>query len=277
MVFTKTRQFILLFTCCLMFLFARGGQVFADEENTDLSNKASISLCLRDPLDDSVIDAACFSLYQVAVTAGVGGEEAFLYTPDFAACGIELDFEEAELLAGRLAAYAGHHRLEAADQKTSEAGRLCFSSLPEGLYLIVQEGNVAGYYAASPFLVSLPLLMADGSLTYEPEAFPKIERMVVPEPPVSVETEPEPTLAEVTDPEPEADPTAPPETEPAPQPGKTDPPDPDEPRLIQTGQVNWPIPLMATAGFLLFTYGWPASWGRKTEVEDGAEGDDEEG
>lgn len=266
MVFTKTRRFILLFAGCLLLLLATGWQVFAGGKDDELLSTASICLCLRDPVDESAVNAACFSLYHVAAPAGAGGEEPFVYTPAFAACGIELRLEQAELLAGRLAAYAGQERLATADQQTSQAGRLCFSALAEGLYLLVQEGSVAGYYAASPFLVALPLLEADGSLNYEPLAFPKIERMAVPEPPVSGETEPEPTLPEVSDPVTEPELSEPPAREPV-EPGKTDPADPDESRLIQTGQVNWPLPLLATAGFLLFSYGWPALWGKREEED----------
>ncbi|XJZ57410.1 LPXTG cell wall anchor domain-containing protein [Lactobacillus delbrueckii subsp. bulgaricus] len=31
---------------------------------------------------------------------------------------------------------------------------------------------------------------------------------------------------------------------------------PQAPRLPQTGQLNWPIPLLALAGLTLFIWGW---------------------
>ena len=33
------------------------------------------------------------------------------------------------------------------------------------------------------------------------------------------------------------------------------PPKPTKPQLIQTGQLNWPIPVLAIVGILLFAFG----------------------
>ena len=50
-----------------------------------------------------------------------------------------------------------------------------------------------------------------------------------------------------------------------------DPTDPDEPpddELIDTGQLNWPVPVFATAGLLLFSAGWAMlNLGKKDEEE----------
>jgi hypothetical protein len=54
------------------------------------------------------------------------------------------------------------------------------------------------------------------------------------------------------------------EREPEPtEPEPTDPPDP--PGLPQTGQLNWPIPLMVVAGLALFVVGWVLCFGKKRE------------
>lgn len=42
-------------------------------------------------------------------------------------------------------------------------------------------------------------------------------------------------------------------------------PEPTGPKLIQTGQVNWPIPMLAVAGMLLFIFGWVQN--RKSEEQ----------
>lgn len=39
----------------------------------------------------------------------------------------------------------------------------------------------------------------------------------------------------------------------------------DEPKLPQTGQMNWPIPVMTVAGLALFIFGWYLCFGRKRE------------
>ena len=47
----------------------------------------------------------------------------------------------------------------------------------------------------------------------------------------------------------------------------TEPPptEPGEPDLPQTGQLNWPIPLMAVAGLGFFVVGWTLCFGKKRE------------
>lgn len=243
MMLTKTGKFKIFIISLLLVVFSTKLLVLAADETLDPSNKGSISINLRDPTDDSVINAASFSLYTLAEPSQIGGEGAFLYTAAFKNCGIELSPVKADALAKDLAAYAEEHQLAAVSRKTSEGGRVCFSRLADGLYLIVQEGSVAGYYPASPFIVSLPLFKADGSTTCELEANPKIEKADTPEP------EPEP----------------PAETEPPVEPGESDP---EEPRLIQTGQLHWPIPVLAAAGFILFTFGWPVFFKKENKKDE---------
>lgn len=60
----------------------------------------------------------------------------------------------------------------------------------------------------------------------------------------------------------EEEPTVPPD-EPPPPPDK-----PPEDELIDTGQLNWPVPVFATAGLLLFSIGWAMlNLGKKDEEE----------
>ena len=263
MKFSKTGKSLFLMAGLVLLLLSMSLAVFVSGAPSLAAAKGSISLDLRDPLDAGAIDGACFNLYAVAEPAPAAAQESLVYTAAFQACGIELPAELAVDYAQLLADYATDQELAAADRQTSEAGRLCFSGLAAGLYLLVQEGRVAGYYEASPFLVLLPAPDAAGRMSFALEAYPKIERKADPEPPAPQETEPELTSPAVTDPLPEAEPSDPPEREKIPQPVKTDPPDPEEPRLIQTGQVNWPVPLLATAGLLLFAYGWPVLFAKK--------------
>lgn len=84
-----------------------------------------------------------------------------------------------------------------------------FETMSTGLYLIIQERASTGYSKLSPFLVSVPY-MEDGTYRYSVTAKLKTE----------LEKEPQPTK-----------PTPIP-------PGK----------LPQTGQLNWPVPVLALCG-----------------------------
>ena len=107
-------------------------------------------------------------------------------------------------------------------------GKAVFSSLPTGLYLVQQENAAKGYSKLESFLVSVPL-MEDGKYLYDVTASAKTEL----------------------------------EREPEKKPVK--PSKPSDPSLPQTGQLNWPIPLLAIAGIVLFIAGWLIRFGKRKE------------
>lgn len=114
--------------------------------------------------------------------------------------------------------------------QTVQDGKATFSGLSTGLYLIVQEESADGFSKMDAFLVSVPY-MEDGECQYHVTAAIKSE----------------------LEREPESEPTTPPPTV------------PDDPKLPQTGQLNWPIPLMAVGGVGLFIVGWMLCFGKKRE------------
>lgn len=100
-----------------------------------------------------------------------------------------------------------------------EDGKAAFADLPVGLYVVWQDTADAteGLFPIQPFLISVPLFR-DGAYELDVLAKPK-----------------------------NAPETIPPET--------TAPPKPDE-TLPQTGQLNWPVPVLAISGAVLFILGW---------------------
>ena len=101
-----------------------------------------------------------------------------------------------------------------------ENGILTFTNLPLGFYLVVETKPAEGYTTLEPFLVTVPYRNDDGSYEYNVDAFPK-ETLL--EPPVPTPT-PTPT------------PTPP-------------------PNLPQTGQLWWPVPLLAGIGLIFLIIG----------------------
>ena len=101
-----------------------------------------------------------------------------------------------------------------------------------GLYLVWQNNSDAtkGYFPIAPFLISIPR-MEDGQYIYDVVSKPKV--------PITSETTPTCT----TKPTKPTKPTTP-------------------PHLPQTGQLNWPVPVMASAGFVMIALGLTI-YGRK--------------
>ncbi|MBP3673362.1 MAG: LPXTG cell wall anchor domain-containing protein [Oscillospiraceae bacterium] len=131
-------------------------------------------------------------------------------------------------LAGELAEFAEDNSLAGVTLTVGNDGKARFEDLEPGLYVIVQSQAADGYSTLNPFLVSLPY-MEDGAYQYDVSAVLKGELERVPET------------------------TVPPTTKPV---GST---------LPQTGQLNWPIPILAVLGLGLFIAGWALRFARKKD------------
>lgn len=103
-------------------------------------------------------------------------------------------------------------------------GKAVFEAMDTGLYLITQKHPASGYNAIRPFLVGIPN-PEDGKYVYD----------------VAICSKSEPEKG----------------TEP-PQPTK-----PSEPSLPQTGQLNWPIPVLIAVGLTLLILGFALRCGKR--------------
>ena len=100
-------------------------------------------------------------------------------------------------------------------QKVGEEGKVTFLNLPFGLYLVVQKTAPAGYGKTEPFLVSLPYLY-EGEYQYDVASQPKTDlEREVPTKPSSPATNPTTSGGN---------------------------------KLPQTGQLWWPVPVLACGG-----------------------------
>lgn len=179
---------------------------------------------------DKAVSGGTLTLYRVADVDSDDGNFFFTYTEDFAECEIPVTELSSSEISTALAKIAKDKKLKGVTQTLDKNGQTTFSDLEIGLYLLVQEKAAAGYKKINPFLVSVPY-NEDGHYIYDVDTAPKN----LPGP----ETQP---------------PTTP--TKPG---GK----------LPQTGQTNWPVPVMAAVGLFLIGAGFcmKASAKRKTYEE----------
>ena len=119
-------------------------------------------------------------------------------------------------------------------QKVGEDGKVTFLNLPFGLYLVVQKTAPAGYGKTEPFLVSLPYLY-EGEYQYDVASEPKTDlEREVPTKPTSPTTKPTTSSGG----------------------GK---------KLPQTGQLWWPVPVLACAGLGCIVVGLFRRWEARDE------------
>ena len=211
------KKLLLVFTAIVL-VFSMTSVVFAHDV-PDPSRRGSIQVVMH--WGDTMVGGGTLMLYRVGAVREDDGNYSFVPTGDFTDWGEAFENIQAPELAEELKAYAMSKHLIGQQKTIAEGGQVIFDDLDLGLYLLVQYQAAPGYSEASPFLVSVPR-MENGEYQYDVNASPKVE--LTPEP-----TEP-------------SEPTTPP-TEP-------------EPSLPQTGQLNWPIPILATAGLVLFAAGW---------------------
>ncbi len=185
----------------------------------DMNRLGSITITTRK--GDTIVKGGTMTIYRVGEVVENDGNYTFQPTGEFASCGESFeDLDDAEAIASRLKTFADDGDIPGmATKEIGSDGSVTFDSLPLGLYLVVQHKAAPGYAKLAPFLVSLPY-MDDGEYKYELAARPKPD----------LEQEPEPT--------------DPPPTKPT------------DPSLPQTGQLWWPVPVLAVAGMAFFTVGW---------------------
>lgn len=199
-------------------LSAAGGIGVSAHEVPDLTRKGSVTITMREK--ETAVAGGSMTLYRVGAVAEDDGNYSFEATGAFAACGASFAEVQSAQLAQELGEYAKKEEIAGETKEIGADGTVRFAELEPGLYLFVQETAAQGYREAEPFLVSLPF-SENGTYVYEVDASPKVEAVREPE-----------------------------------SPGNSTPEQPKDPILPITGQRNWPIPVLAVLGVLLFSIGW---------------------
>ena len=249
-------------------------------EVVDTTRTGSIKVTLYDTETSELVSGGTLTLYQVAKVHKNNADLSYEYTNGFEDCGIDLgDLSESDLaakLAEKIADTAESTTLD-----VNELGVAEFGDLDVGLYLVVQGQAAKDYDAINPFLVSVPI-EEDGKYVYDVDALPKVGTAThktpeKPEEPDKPNTPEEPETPDEPD-EPDVPETPDKPNAPGPDnpdgwvmgahgdnenPNSPNSPSPNSPNtkvlgahgLPQTGQLNWPIPVLTAAGVVLVAAG----------------------
>lgn len=138
----------------------------------DYDRVGSISVELKDRDGETPIQGAELSLYHVAkVSRNSEKNLSYNFTDAFEDCGFELDDPA---LSAKLDAFVKENSLSAQKLVTDAHGKVTFANLPLGLYFVKQTNTVAGYAPCTSFLVTVPNESADGYV-YDLNASPKTD------------------------------------------------------------------------------------------------------
>lgn len=144
--------------------------VFAQDFDSD--RVGSISVTLMDHDGKTQISGAELSLYYVAtVKLNNKNNLSYTFTDAFEDCGATLNDPA---LSVKLDAFVKDYSISAKKLVTDAHGNAAFTNLPLGLYFVKQTNTVAGYASCTSFLVTVPNNSAD-SYVYDVNASPKTD------------------------------------------------------------------------------------------------------
>lgn len=236
------------------------------EAHPDLTRKGSVSIAMVDKTTNSPVSGGEMSLFRVAKVAREDWNDSFVYTEEFTDCMLLLDDPGSEELAKGLADFAEEKKINGDKKKIGSDGTVKYTDLEVGLYLLVQSTAAKGYEAVTPFLVTVPI-MVNGELIYDVDAAPKTSGVIkgAAEPSKSHDSSDDDDDDDNDNDDPGIkvkgiqDEVSDPGT--AQTDVITDGPDtPAENLTLQvlpkTGQLWWPVPVLAAVGGILLLIGW---------------------
>ena len=163
------RKFIsIILTVWVLFMMP----MTAFAQSFDANRLGSISVTLIDQDGKTPISGAELSLYHVAtVSLNSKNNLSYIFTNAFQGCGCALDDPA---LTAKLDAFVEEYSIPAEKIVTDAHGKASFTNLSLGLYFVKQTSTVAGYAPCTSFLVTVPNHNTNGYV-YDVNASPKTD------------------------------------------------------------------------------------------------------
>lgn len=235
------------------------------------AGQASITVQMKDTSGNAVAGGQ-LSVYKVAEIK----DGKYQYTAAFAKMDEDISAKTqstvmTESFAQSLASYAAANEVSGQTGQISSSGEAALAADEQAVYLVTQTTAANGYEKIKPFTLVLPYVQ-DGQSMSQIIAKPKLEK-TTPTKPATPSTPSVPNSSSSSSVSSGKKVGTKPQTPNTPKTPNTPtvtsatsfaatsnrqnvPTLPQSPRLPQTGQLNWPIPLLALLGMALFIWGW---------------------
>jgi len=203
----------------------------------DMNRKGTITVDMV--YDGKAVTGGSLTAYRVGRIQEDNGSYRFVKTDAMKELKDDYDDIGSPKLAKNVAAFVRANGVAAYMTAENTGGKAVFNDVEPGLYLIEQTLASDGYEPINPFLITIPM-NENGQYKYTVTAEGKFQLTQLPTP------------------------TPTPSDRPTPPPRPT-PPWHFRTKLPQTGQLNWPIPVLTLVGLGIFTTGWVLRYGKKKE------------
>ena len=161
-----------LISFCLVFLLLAVFPLTAMAQQFEPDRLGSISVALVSQDGTKPMEGAELSVFHVAtVGADENGTLFYTYTDAFSDCGVELNDPE---LVKTLETFVSGKDIPAQKIVTDSQGKAACENLPLGLYFVKQTGDVEGFASCASFLVTVPMKTENG-YQYDVDASPKTD------------------------------------------------------------------------------------------------------
>ncbi len=223
---------VILFAMVLTILFITVNTAVFSYTAPDLDRSGSISVTMR--YGGNNVPGGSMEIYRVADISSENGNYVFVPCGDFTSFDEDMTDVESDALVFSVAAYIAQNKITGSSMPIDAQGRVNFFDLEPGLYMLIQTVAAKGYNCANPFLVSIP--MYDGEYIYDVDASAKAELTKDnnnPHEDTTPESRDNTTTSNTGD------------------------------KLPQTGQLNWPIPILLVLGTTLVLIGLILCFGQR--------------
>lgn len=205
---------------CAVILFALPLSASARRPLVDFTQKGSVTFTMTH--DGNPVSGGTWTLYRVAdISYDDDANLIWTKTGDFSV--YTHDFNTMDLTKSNdtLRSFIEMYNIQGTKKYVGNNGQIVFDNLDPALYYICQWDNAPGYYRAEAFFVNVPFFNGEDYI-YDIIAEPKTQMS----------------------PDGQDYPTPPPS-------GPTPPP-----KIPDTGITQWPVPVFAMGGIILFAFGW---------------------
>ncbi len=139
----------------------------------DVSDKEYGSFSATFNAGAAPLRSAEITLYRVADVEFNQEQALYHYTDAYAACGVDLDTLGHTDAAAQMLQFISDKGLTGMTGTTDDQGRVAFSQVPFGLYLVAQTNEVPYFSKSAPFFSCIPYLDG-GQICYDVDATPKV-------------------------------------------------------------------------------------------------------